>query len=324
MVCFVAAIFLARQAVIILFLAIVISSALDGPVSWLQRKKLPRILGTLLIFILALAILSFVLYTLIPVVIFEFQNLLENLKKMEIPIFGTLDASQFTVIDKYLGNLGNLADALFSGGVSFVNVAVAVFGNLALIIATLILSFYLAVNRAGVERFLRAVLPVIYEEYVVDIYHRVRSKLGRWLRGQIFLMLIVGAATSLGLWLLGIKYSLVLGLVAGLLEIVPIVGPIFIGALSFLVAVSQSWTLALYVILLFLIIQQLEGHILVPMVMRKSIGISPVMVVIALLAGAEIAGLIGIILAVPAAVILQEVLEDYERRKLKTQRLEMS
>ena len=324
MLLFVVGLFLARQAFIILFLAIVVSSALDGPVSYLQRKKIPRILGTLFIFLTALAVLAMLLYTFIPLAIVELQNLLENVKKIEIPIFGALDIAHFTKIDKYLGNLENLANILFSGSVSFFNFIAALFGNLALIIATFILSFYLTINQFGVEKFLRTVLPIIHEEYVVGIYLRARNKIGRWLQGQILLMLIVGVATSLGLWILGIKYSLILGVLAGTLEIVPIVGPIFAGTVAFLVAISQSWGLGLYVILLFLVIQQLESHLLVPIIMRKTVGISPVMVVISLLAGSEIAGIIGVILAVPVAVVLQEIIEDWERRKLKTQRLKMS
>ena len=324
MLLFVLALFWARQALIILFLAIVISSSIDGLVSWLQRKKIPRIFGTLLIFLVALTILALLLYTLIPIAIFELQSLLGNLKKIEIPIFGALDISQFVGIDKYLGNLGNLADVLFSGGASFLNIVAAVFGNLALIIATLVLSFYLTVNRAGVEKFLRIILPIIYEDYIVGIYLRARKKMGRWLQGQILLMLVVGAATTIGLWILGVKYSLILGILAGVLEIVPIVGPIFSGTIAFLVAISESWILGLYVIILFLVIQQAESHLLIPLIMRKTVGISPVVVVIALLAGSQIAGLVGIILAVPTAVVLQEVIEDWERKKLKTQRLEMS
>ncbi|PIP92297.1 hypothetical protein COW77_00640 [Candidatus Wolfebacteria bacterium CG18_big_fil_WC_8_21_14_2_50_39_7] len=324
MLLFVLALFWARQALIILFLAIVISSSIDGLVSWLQRKKIPRIFGTLLIFLVALTILALLLYTLIPIAIFELQSLLGNLKKIEIPIFGALDISQFVGIDKYLGNLGNLADVLFSGGASFLNIVAAVFGNLALILATLILSFYLTVNQAGVEKFLRTVLPITHEDYIVGIYLRVRKKMGRWLQGQILLMLVIGAATSLGLWILGVKYSLILGILAGVLEIVPIVGPIFSGTIAFLVAISESWILGLYVIILFLVIQQAESHLLIPLIMRKTVGISPVVVVIALLAGSQIAGLVGIILAVPTAVVLQEVIEDWERKKLKTQRLEMS
>ena len=315
--------FLAREALIILFLAIIVSSALDGLVSYLQEKKIPRVLGTLLIFLVALTILALLLYTLIPIAIFELQSLLENLKKIEIPIFGSLDISQFVGIDKYLGNLENLANILFSGGASFLNIVAAVFGNLALILATLILSFYLTVNQAGVEKFLRTVLPITHEDYIVGIYLRVRKKMGRWLQGQILLMLVIGAATSLGLWILGVKYSLVLGILAGVLEIVPIVGPIFAGTIAFLVAISESWILGLYVIILFLVIQQAESHLLIPLIMRKTVGISPVVVVIALLAGSQIAGLVGIILAVPTAVVLQELIEDWERRKLKTQRLEI-
>ena len=315
--------FLAREALIILFLAIIVSSALDGLVSYLQEKKIPRVLGTLLIFLVALTILALLLYTLIPIAIFELQSLLENLKKIEIPIFGSLDISQFVGIDKYLGNLENLANILFSGGASFLNIVAAVFGNLALILATLILSFYLTVNQAGVEKFLRTVLPITHEDYIVGIYLRVRKKMGRWLQGQILLMLVIGAATSLGLWILGVKYSLVLGILAGVLEIVPIVGPIFAGTIAFLVAISESWILGLYIIILFLVIQQAESNLLVPFVMKKTVGISPVVVVIALLAGSQIAGLIGIILAVPTAVVLQELIEDWERRKLKTQRLEI-
>ncbi len=323
MAAFVAALFLAREALIILFLAIVISSALDGPVNYLERKKIPRILGTLFIFICAISILVVLLYTLIPITIFEFQNLLDNLKKIEIPVLGHVDISQFIGLNKYLANLGNLADVLFSGGISFFNVLTYVFGNLALILATLILSFYLAINRSGVERFLRVILPITQEEYIIDLYRRVRKKLGLWLQGQLFLMLVIGVVTSLGLWILGVKYSLVLGIFAALMELVPLVGPIFIGALSFLVAITDSWTLGIYVIILFLVIQQLEGHILVPIVMKKAVGISPVMVVVALLAGSEIAGLVGIILAVPAAVVFQEIILDYERKKTRTQQLKI-
>jgi len=106
-------------------------------------------------------------------------------------------------------------------------------------------------------------------------------------------------------------------------KLCPLLVRFFAGTIAFLVAISESWILGLYVIILFLVIQQAESHLLVPFVMKKTVGISPVVVVIALLAGSQIAGLIGIILAVPTAVVLQELIEDWERRKLKTQRLEI-
>ncbi len=315
--------FLARESLIILFLAIIISSALDGPVSYLQKKRIPRIFGTILIFLLVLFLLALVLYTLIPVAVFELQNLLQNLKNMNIPVFGTIDLSQFVSFDRYLGNLENLANVLFSGGVSFISIVSSIFGNLAMIVATLITSFYMTVNQGGVERFLKTILPVIHERYIIEIYNRARKKMGRWFQGQIILMLIIGTITALGLKFLGIKYALVLGILAGLLEIVPVVGPIFAGAVAFLVAIPESFILGIYVVILFVVIQQAESQLLVPWVMKKTVGVSPVVVVIALLAGSQVAGLIGVILAVPVAVVLQEIMEDRERRKLRTQQLEI-
>ena len=320
MLVLVAALFLAKEVLIILFLAIVISSALDSPVDYLERKKIPRILGTLLIFIATLIILAFLLYALIPVAISEFQILLANIGELKMPVLGSLDISQFKEINKYLESLVN---ALFSGGASLINIIFSVFGGFALTAATLVLSFYLTINQGGVEKFLRAVLPITHENYVIEIYHRARKKLGLWFQGQLLLMLIVGSAVSLGLWILGVKYSLILGILAGVLEIVPMVGPIFAGAIAFLMAISESWTLGFYVIILFLVIQQLENHILIPIVMKKTVGISPVVVVVALLAGSQIAGFIGMILAVPTAVVIQEIIADWERRKLKTQHLKM-
>lgn len=320
MLVLVAALFLAKEVLIILFLAIVISSALDSPVDYLERKKIPRILGTLLIFIATLIILAFLLYALIPVAISEFQILLANIGELKMPVLGSLDISQFKEINKYLESL---VSALFSGGASLINIIFSVFGGFALTAATLVLSFYLTINQGGVEKFLRAVLPITHENYVIEIYHRARKKLGLWFQGQLLLMLIVGSAVSLGLWILGVKYSLILGILAGVLEIVPMVGPIFAGAIAFLMAISESWTLGFYVIILFLVIQQLENHILIPIVMKKTVGISPVVVVVALLAGSQIAGFIGMILAVPTAVVIQEIIADWERRKLKTQHLKM-
>jgi len=323
MLLLVIAFFLARQTLVVLFLAIIISSAIDGPVTYLQRKKIPRVLGTIFIFLISLIILALLLYSLIPIALFELQNLLENIKEIEIPILGKFDISQFTEINKYLGNLENLINALFSGGASFLSILFTISGDFVLVITTLILSFYLTINQGGVERFLRAVLPIPQENYIINIYLKSRNKMGRWLQGQLLLMLAVGVATTIGLWILGVKYSLVLGILAGVLEIVPIAGPVFSGAIAFLVALSESFALGLYVIILFIIIQQTESHFLVPLVMRKTVGISPVVVVLSILAGSQIAGFVGIILAVPTAVVLQEIVEEREKRKLKTTRLEI-
>lgn len=304
---------LAKEAAIILFLALVISSALDAPVSYLESKKIPRILGTLFIFLAVLIILTLALYTIVPIAFLEFKALLGGLDKLEIPALGDFSASQ--LLDRFEKTIGDFAETLLAGGASFLDIVASVFGGVIFVITTLVLSFYLTVSRSGVEDFLRAILPTVHEERVVSIYLRARRKLGLWLQGQIILSLAVGLFTALGLWILGVKYSLLLGVLAGILEVVPFVGPIFSGVLAFIIAATTSLKLGIYVIILFVIIQQLESHLLVPLVMRTRVGLHPVTVVVALLAGAQIAGFIGVILAVPAAVVLQEFIEDWSVRK---------
>jgi len=308
-------IYLTREVLAILFLSIIISSALDSPVDYLQRKKIPRVIGAFMLLLFILSVLAFLLYIVVPVSIVEFKGIVSNLNEIEIPVFGQINLSEISQkLDEFTSGW---ADILFSGGASFFNIISRIFGNLVFILSTLIISLYLTINRDGVENFLKLVLPINIENYVVDIYIRSRRKLALWLQGQLVAMLIVGVITLIGLLLLGVKYSLVLSLLAGFFEIVPIVGPIFAGILAFLIAISQSWTLGLYVIILFIIIQQIENHLLIPFLMKKAVGISPVLVVIALLAGSQLTGFIGVILAVPTAVIIQEAIEDWSRIKQK-------
>ena len=312
-IAFAVALYLIKDVLLVLFMALVISSALDAPISYLESKKIPRILATIFVFLTALSVLTLLLYTIVPVAIFEMKNLFEKLEELEIPAIGAFITPKLT--EELKVNLGNLTNLLFSGGVSFIEVIAGVFGGIAFVGAVFILSFYLAASREGVERFLRAVLPADAEDIAVKVYLSAKQKLGLWLKGQLILSFTVGILAFLGLWILGVKYSLILGILAAVLEMVPFVGPIFTGATAFLLGVSESLALGIMVIVLFVIIQQIENHLLIPLVMRKTVGLHPVVAVIALLAGAQIAGFVGIILAVPTAVIIQEVIENRVARK---------
>ena len=312
-IAFAVALYLIKDVLLVLFMALVISSALDAPISYLESKKIPRILATIFVFLAALSVLTLLLYTIVPVAIFEMKNLFEKLEELEIPAIGAFITPKLT--EELKVNLGNLTNLLFSGSVSFIEVIAGIFGGIAFVGAVFILSFYLAASREGVERFLRAVLPADAEDIAVKVYLSAKQKLGLWLKGQLILSFTVGILAFLGLWILGVKYSLILGILAAVLEMVPFVGPIFTGATAFLLGVSESLALGIMVIVLFVIIQQIENHLLIPLVMRKTVGLHPVVAVIALLAGAQIAGFVGIILAVPTAVVIQEVIENRVARK---------
>ncbi len=316
MLVLVIALYVISPVLVVLLMAIVISSALDAPLNYLESKKVPRLLGILFIFIALFSIFILLLYTIIPIVVIEFKDLFSNLDKVQsalVSVFGISTASDF--------NFSNISitSLIFPASTSVFNIIPTVFENAILGIATVVISFYLALYRDGIENFLRAVLPLAYEDYSISVFHRARKKIGKWLEGQIFLSLVIAIVVAVGLRILGVNYSLVLGLIAGILEIIPFIGPLIAGFIAFLVAVSQSFVLGIYVVILFTIIQQLESHLLVPIVMRKTTGIHPVIVVLAILAGSQIGGFVGAILSIPIVVIFQELVEDFGARKYKQQ-----
>lgn len=311
--------FIARDILVALFLAIVISTALDPIVTWLEKRKIPRILGTLGIFIVLIFLIALLAYAIIPIALSELTTLLGSLGRYSGTIFDFIDTSG--LIESINQSLAKVTNLLLSGSTSLLEVGTKFLGGLTTTFSVFVLSFYLTVGRDGVERFLVAILPSIYEAKILDLYGRIRKKIGRWLAGQVVLSFGVGLITFLGLWLLGVKYSLILGILAGIFELVPYVGPIFSGSIAVLVGLSTSLSTAFYVLILFIIIQQLENHVLVPAVTNLTTALEPVVILISLLIGAKVFGFIGLILAVPAAVLLQELLVDWYEVKARRRSL---
>ncbi len=315
MVVFAISLYLTREVLLTVFIAIVLSSAIHTPVAYLEKKKIPRALSVFVIFIVAVALLAVVLYTLIPVSIIQLQYLVNHFNELKIPLLDQINAPLASA--KINQGIGGLIDYFFSGSSDIVGSISAIIGNILFIIVSLVLTFYMAISRDGVERFIKAVFPYNQEDYVVDLYIRTRAKLSKWLTGQMIISLFVGILTFIGLSILGIEYALVLAILAAILELIPYVGPIIVGAITFLVTLPKSLSLALLAVLLFFVIQQIENHALVPFIMSRAVGLDPVMVVIALLAGSQLGGLVGAVLAVPAMIIIQEFIDDWTLRKRK-------
>lgn len=282
-------VFLARSMFGVLFLAIIISLGIDPLVSLLERKKINRLLSTLVIFLIALLIIATVIYVVAPIIGLELGSFIQHFSKVISTLFGVSISASFlkdmnTAINQTLGFL-NVADISISGAIG------AVFHRILFLIFGVVITFYLTIERDGPERLLRVVLPDAYERPVPRIFENFKAKIRHWLGAQLLLSVIIGLVVWVGLWLIGVQYPLVLGILAGVFELVPVIGPILTGAVAFLIAVSDSLSLGLYAVLFFFIVQQLEGHVLVPLVMGKAMDVHPVIVVVALLAGGEIAGL---------------------------------
>jgi predicted PurR-regulated permease PerM len=304
--------YLARGVIVALFLSIIISTALSPVVTFLERRRIPRILGAIIMYVAGILIIGIVVYAFIPIALQELTSLLQYSSQIGIPAIRDLNIS--AVVQVISDNLAKISD-FFSGNIPIAAITSKLFGGVTFLISVFVLSFYLTIGRNGVQKLLLAILPALYEAKILRIYERVSGKIGRWLIGQLFLSLIVGIATFLGLWILGVEYSLFIGLIAAIAELVPYVGPIFTGSIAVLIGLSHSVMLGVYVFIVFVIIQQLEGHFLIPAVMRYTTSLNPAVVLVALLIGGEVFGMVGLILAVPVAVLFQEILEDWGETK---------
>lgn len=322
MLLFAAIVYVARDVFVALFLAIVIAAALDRPVTALERHKVPRILGTLIIYIIGILFIAAIIYSVLPAIISETSTLLANINSVSSKFSAFIDPG---IIAELSTGLSRLAGIIFGGPSSLLDISSKLFGGIIFIASVFVLSFYLVVGRDGVERFLITILPTAYETRAIELYTRVRRKIGKWLTGQLILSAIVGVAVFLGLWILGVNYSLSIGALAAVMELVPYVGPIFTGSIAILLGLTTSAKLAIYILILFIVIQQLENQILVPAVMSMTTALNPVIILVAILIGARIFGAVGLILAVPAAVLLQELIEDWSeaKQRAKSRHLEV-
>lgn len=199
-----------------------------------------------------------------------------------------------------------------------VNAVRGVIGGLAGFIAVLIVTFYLLVDARNIQQTMLRLFPIDERPRVDAITRTITLKVSAWLSGQALLGMIIGTTSAIGLWLLGVPYFYVLAIISGFGELIPVVGPILSAVPAVIVAMTVSPQTALFVIIFFIVQQQFENHVLVPRVMSRQLGVSPVAVIIALLIGGRLLGVLGALLAVPSVAILQvlamELLEEKEKR----------
>ncbi len=303
-----------RNLVGVVLFALVVASAMEPAVSWFERKRIPRALSVLLIYVIVFLVLATAFYLVVPNLVSEvssfatsFPSFLEDPVYLEkvfkyVPFSGDSLSPLFSEV--FVGLQEKIST--FTGG--FLKVAIDVFGGAMSFLLMMVLSFYFAVQKNALEVFLRIVTPVEYESYVLNLWQKARGKIGRWMQGQILLGILVGILVFLGLTILRVEYALSFAVLAAIFELMPIFGPILASLPPIFVAFLQDPKLGLAVFVLFLIIQQFENHLIYPLVVRKIVGVPPILVILSIITGGTIAGFFGILLAIPFAIVLTEVL----------------
>jgi len=303
-----------------LMCAVIIASAVEPAIIWLKRQGVPRLFGVIFVYLVIVVVFVVLSYLIFPVISEELRllsttypqletNILAGLKQTSfLPFFSFFTENTDALFQIPSGYLGEFGEGPFG-------IAATIFGGLFSFILIVVFSFYLAAQERGIEAFLRLISPLKYEAYVLNLWERSQHKLGRWLRAQLVLGAVVGVFVFFGLTFLGVKHAFLFALLAGLFEIIPIAGPILAAVPAVATAFLQSSVLGLLTLLLYLLVQQMENHVIVPVVMRRVVGLSPLIVVIALLVGARLAGILGILLAVPLTTILAEFIDDWDKKK---------
>ena len=313
--------YILKDVLIIFLFALIIASAISPFANWLDEKGFPRLFGVLLLFLVILALVVAVLSLIIPYISQDISQLVTTLPQFVAKVSTSLEKVQqgspqyLDFISEIQNILQGFSDYLQQSSQSIIGLIVSVFGGVMSAIAILIISFYLSVTKKGIENFLGSIVPERYEDYAIGLWKRAELKVGLWLQGQLLIGLVMGLVVYVGLSLMGIKFALILGFLAATLEIVPMVGPVLASIPAIFFAFIQSPALGLWVIAFYVVVQQLENHILVPVVLGKTVGLNPVVVIIALLVGQQLAGIPGMILSVPVATIIVEMMDDFAKHK---------
>lgn len=293
-----------KEIILILFLAFIFMSALRPFVEKLERFRIPRLVSILFVYLIFLSFLGLVGGVIFPPLIFQTLRFWERLPEL----FGK-------ILPFFPLNFEFLTQQLTPIGGNILRVTLGFFSNVVTLVTFLVFTFYLLLERKYLEETFKTLFGEETGGKIVRTTWKIEERLGAWVRGEAILMFLVGLACFIGLTALGVDYALPLALTAGILEIIPVAGPILAGIPAVLVALVTSPVLALTVVALYFIIQQLENNLIVPTVMRKATGLPPIITLLALMIGGKLAGIVGAILAVPTVVILQVILQEVSAQK---------
>ncbi len=309
-----------RDIVLVILAAVVIASSLEPLTRWFGKYKVRRLPAVVFVYLLLATFLGLFFLFFVPLLLGETVTFLNNIPSTinlsdiwnPIKDTGILSNSSFSVQDV----INNLRDVISGTGEGAFRTASTIFGGALSFFLIIILSFYLSVQEDGVGTFLRLVTPVRMHTYVTDLWRRSQLKIGHWMQGQLLLGVMIGVLVYLGLMILGVQHALLLAFIAAVFELIPVFGPIMSAIPAVMIAfgtgnVSEGFL----VIGLYIIIHQFENNLLYPLVVKKIVGISPIIVILAIVLGAKLAGFLGAILAVPLAAAFMEYVNDVEKHK---------
>ncbi|MDP3994690.1 MAG: AI-2E family transporter [bacterium] len=295
--------FFIRDIIFAFFAALFLMAILNPMVTKLSKIKIPRSVSIIVTYIVVFGLFGLVIVSIVPPLVEQTTNFANSLP-LNLKKLGIFTYFEGDVAKELITRLGGIPAQIIKAGVS-------IFSNVVSVLVVLVFTFYLLQSRDKLDVQLGIFFGEEKRKELGKIIDKLEVKLGGWTRAEISLMTLVGIITYIGLVLLGIPYALPLALLAGLLEIVPVLGPFLAAIPSIIIGLSISPVMGLAVAALAFLVQQLENYVFIPKIMQKSTGVSPIITLLALAIGAKLAGVFGILFAVPVVITLQVLLTEH-------------
>ncbi|MCJ7792960.1 MAG: AI-2E family transporter [Candidatus Marinimicrobia bacterium] len=290
-----------RQIIVGLFVALILMTAINPAVDRMEKMKIPRIFGIILVYLLIMVVVFLAIAGIIPPLVDQTSTLITNAPKF-IENFGLPNIDQ-RIIESQIQQLGSLPANL-------VKISVSIFANLVAIAALLVITFYLLLERKNLNRYLHTLFGGDGEKKAEKFIDEMEKKIGHWVRAQLTSMVIIGVMSYLGLRLLGIEFALPLALLAGIFEIVPNIGPVMASVPAIFAGLAISPLMALAVAALYFLIQQIEANFIYPQIVSREAGVNPLITILSLTIGFKLGGILGATLAVPFVLLIQIIASE--------------
>jgi predicted PurR-regulated permease PerM len=309
-----------RGIILTVFIAFLLAAALDPLVDKMQKWRIPRAVSVLLIYIVLFGLVGLFITNMITLVAEQVVEIAQNVgqlvtnmtKESKLPFATQLQPyfEQFyqtvdlqTAATQVQNALKIVADQLLSISIGLLN-----------LLLVLILTFFMTVEEAAIQHFFQALFPSRYSKYISTRLEAVKDQVGYWLRGQFMVSLVSGVITYIGLALLGVEYALTLSVIAGIAMVIPVIGRVFAWLVAFPIVFNQSPMLSFWMSMYYLLLQQVENNVLVPYIMNRAVGLSPIVIMIAMMVGGQYLGVLGLVLSIPIATTAAIFVKDYTTR----------
>ncbi len=325
--------FLIGNTLLLFFISFFIAAALDPLIDFLQAKRIPRALGILLVYIIMFFLVAMFFVYLLPLIAEQLIALAgavndfvlkvsqsptlnlpfgEQLKPYIDELYKAVDIKVVAVQLK--DSLQLISSQLLNLGGNLWSIILQISNGLLNFILILILVFFMTVDEQSLENFCVSIFPAKYTVYITQRLQMVKVKIGEWIRGQLLVSIVAALISFIGLAIAGVQFSLLISVITGICMIVPVFGRVIACILVLPIVMNQSPALALFVIIYYFGISQVENNIIVPLLMNKALGLSPIIIIFALLIGFQFLGVLGLVLAIPIATIVSIFAKDIGKR----------